>query len=135
MKSKQIKTLSICKHIGLFLSMYLCVLLGVTLYKFGFVTYLCIMAAMFVLLYIVYRYTHKLSEMLFFYANLLISSTIGEKCVTQLYYANISSDQETLLVGDVFLGIIFGLTFISICSCVVVKAFDLREQKNMKSSS
>lgn len=129
MNTKLKKIFSICKLIGLFLSMYLCVLFGVSGYNLGYTTGLGILLTAVGLVIVAHYFTHKMWELLFLYANLLVSVFIGSRCVTQLYYTNISSDQETLLIGDFFLCLGLGITFISICVSIIAKAFTLRKKK------
>ena len=135
MNSKIKKTLSICKHVMLFLSMYICVWLGISGYSLGYTADLGIIQAAVVLVIVAYYFTPKMLELLFLYANLLVSVFVGSKCATQLYYINISSDQETLLVGMFFLRLDLGITFVSICIGVIAKAFALRKQKKPKDLS
>ncbi|MBE6650538.1 MAG: hypothetical protein E7613_04415 [Ruminococcaceae bacterium] len=135
MNPKLKKILSICRFIGLLLSMYLCVLFGISGYSLGYTTGLGIFLTAIGLVIVAYYFTHKMWELLFLYANLLVSVFIGSNCVTQLYYTNISSDQATLLVGEFLLYIALAVTFISMCICIILKAFALRKQKRQKISS
>lgn len=58
----------------------------------------------------------KKTELIFYSANLVISTILANALATYLYYRNISSDSETLLVGE--LGLIVGVIFVVILSLV-----------------
>lgn len=65
-----------------------------------------------------YIFSSKKSELIFYSVNLVISTILANALSTYLYYCNISSDLETLAVGE--LGLIVGVIFVVIMSLVSV---------------
>ena len=75
---------------------------------------------------------HKITKsklaLLFLHANLLVSTIVANWLSTHLYYTNISSDDETLLVGN--LGLKVGVIFVILMSTfsLLIRIF-LEKQK------
>ena len=65
--------------------------------------------------------THKILELLFLYANLLLSVYIGSSFSTKLYYERVSSDDMTLIVGRVFMYIALAVTVLAVLIFAMVR--------------
>ncbi len=72
-----------------------------------------------------YKWTKKILSFVILNSAMLISSVTNIEIITKLYYNNISSDTETLAIGNfaVLVGIIFiiAMTLISIFCRIVSK--------------
>ena len=83
-----------------------------------------------------YKATDKISIVTFLSINLLASTIIANKLATYLYYTNVSSDGETLIVGNVglWVGVIFVviLSLLSILLKVLICIYHNKSEKEQK---
>ncbi len=132
MSDKHNKLIQIGKYILLLCSMYICVLFGTLCYSAGFCTHILITLISVLMTYIGYKFTHMIVDILFLYVNLLLSTYIGSKYATMLYYENISSDDMSLVVGNIFMSIslLSTLFFIILFSTIrIIKVIKANQHK------
>lgn len=126
------KAVQVIKYILLICSMYICVLFGILCYSAGFAINILITLTAVILSYIGYKYTRKIIDLSFLYINLLLSIYIGSKYATSLYYNNISSDNMTLIVGDIFLYVSLTVALLCIIIFTAIRIMEIRKSKNQK---
>lgn len=100
------------------LANYVLVLLACTLYGVGFGTALLFLVLQPVLTAVNYIASEKTWQLIVLSVHLLISTLIANYMSVQLYYQNISSDSETLLVGKY--AIIIGCVYVIILSAITI---------------
>ena len=120
MKDKS-KFLKIIKYVGVLLLMYICAPVGLICYGAGATIDIMIVILAVVFAYVGYIATHKILELLFLYANLLLSVYIGSSFSTKLYYERVSSDDMTLIVGRVFMYIALAVTVLAVLIFAMVR--------------
>ena len=93
------------------------------LYEGGIAILLMLPALQFLLNILNYKWTKRILSFVILNSAMLISSVANIEIITKLYYNNISSDTETLAVGNftVLVGIVFiiAMTLISIVCRIV----------------
>ena len=100
------------------LANYVLVLLACTLYGVGFGTALLFFVLQPILTAANYTVSKKTWQLIVLSAHQLISTTIANCTSVQLYYQNISSDSETLLVGKY--AFIIGCVYVIILSVIAI---------------
>ena len=113
--------LRILTYIGLLVLIYSCVFYGIKLFHLGAIIGLAIILISLASTFCVFLCINRVWEMVLLYVNLLVAVVIGEISVTQLYYHNISSDQMTLVIGDVTLFTAFITTLMACCFFINIK--------------
>ena len=93
-------------------------LLSYLLYKAGIVIMLMFPTIQILLNILNYDCTKKLLSFVFLNIAMLISSVAGHEVTTRLYYNNISSDSETLAVGE--FAVLVCIVFIAIMTLISV---------------
>ena len=99
------KTKKILTYFLYVILMYSCALLGAGLYVIGvYADFLSTFVAV-LLSYLAFTKSNAILDLLFFDINLLLSIFISGRCSTLLYYNNISSDNMSLIIGNIFTGV------------------------------
>lgn len=99
------KTKKILTYILYVILMYSCALLGAGLYVIGaFADFLSTFVAV-LLSWLAFTKSNAILDLLFLDINLLLSIFISGRCSTLLYYNNISSDNMSLIIGNIFTGV------------------------------
>lgn len=102
------------ESLGLFMLNYL-PLMSCFIYKFGVGSYFTAMGLFFVALIMSYKYSDKLSLLIFNYANGILSTALSIHINTQLYVHKVTWPTEygTLLIGKIFIVISLVITTVS----------------------
>ena len=120
MKSLSRNKQTIFKFIFLLGAIYTPVLFSWLLYPLGIGATLLLTVFSLCLSYVGFQFTKKIVELIFIYLNLLLSFFIAARSATQLYYNNISSDDMTIIVGDIFtIGAISIILFASLILLII----------------
>ena len=118
------------KYILVTLANYIPVLCAFLLYRGGGLLFWSVFITMQVLLVCLnYSTAGKKTVLLFFSANLLVSTIIANWLSIYLYYTYISSDAETILVG--YAAIKIGVVFVLILSLISLGIKTLVGRKNI----
>ena len=109
------------KYICVLLLMYTCSMVGLVCYGAGGIIDIMIVLLALAYTYVGYIVTQKVFDLLFLYANLLLSVYAGSYFATKLYYERISSDDMTLIIGRIFMYISLSVTILFACVFVVIR--------------
>ncbi len=103
------------------LANYLIVLGGVVLFILGAGVWLFFLLFHILFIYINYSVAYNKKNLIILNVNLLIATALAHLSSNHLYYAIISSDGPTLLVGYLGLGVGIGIVLISSLISVLLK--------------
>lgn len=134
MKCDNNKAKHIVKYIIKVVLMYSCFVLGLVCYRGGFGTYIIIATTSVFLAYFGYKTTFRIIDMLFIHINLLFSVYLGSRYATTLYYLKVSSDDMSLIIGDIFMWLSLGLTLVAIVLFTTNRIIKLMRAKRENSS-
>ena len=107
-------------------------LLSFLLYKAGIIIMLMFPVIQILLNILNYDCTKKLLSFVFLNIAMLISSVAGHETITRLYYNNISSDSETLAVGE--FAVLICIVFIAIMTLISIIYKIASKTKDKKST-
>jgi len=123
------------KYICVLLLMYTCSMVGLVCYRVGGIIDIIIVLLALAYTYVGYVVTQKILDLLFMYANLLLSVYVGTYFATKLYYERISSDDMTLIIGRIFMYISISVTILFACVFVVIRLLRTNMKKGKTSST
>lgn len=107
--------------------------LGCLLYDGGLAIFIMFLMLQILVNELNHKWTNKVISYLFLNLAMLISSVASSKIITQLYYNNISSDNDTLAVGDFEVKFIFVfIILMTLISIIYRKCKQEIQKKNLK---
>lgn len=107
--------------------------LGCLLYDGGLAIFIMFLMLQILVNELNHKWTNKVISYLFLNLAMLISSIASSKIITQLYYNNVSSDNDTLAVGDFEVKFIFVfIILMTLISIIYRKCKQEIQKKNLK---
>ena len=97
---------------------YVLVLLAFSLFRFGVGVSCLFLLIQPALVFANYYFSKRIWQLVILSANLLLSTVIANMADVQLYYRFVSSDSETLLVGE--LEVIIGIIYVAVLSLIAI---------------
>ena len=98
------------------------------LYEGGIAVLLMLPALQFLLNILNYKWTKRILSFVILNSAMLISNVASIEIITKLYYNNISSDTETLAVGN--FAMVIGIVFIVVMTLISIVCRIVSKKKN-----
>ena len=122
------KAWQVLKCAGVLLLIWGCTLIGAFAYHGGYAAHIVIDVLALVSVWLCCISTSKIWPLAVLYANLLVSVGLGSWLSTQMYYKHISSDDMSLVIGNIHTAISLVVVAVAVVIVLMIKILRIKRE-------